>query len=549
MVLSISIQLVVVVKANTFLKASPVDNQERIRQEDIERSLFTEIEGTFGEGSAATRFALFEDSLTSMFAALPKNEHGNLGRSTVRYALHRLFVQRHGWFLNGLHDAGGHRNVSSDGLLKEEVPAYIQDLFESVLAGKGFGLHELAVVAATIEHFVHQEAIKQLQDAFNLHEHAPTAELNEKEVDQVMDTYMMAYILNENLANLSHEEAADLKDEMPDVFLAWNATRRFVHDVRINVTRFESNAEQKKSGLFDFSLVARIAERVGERFGRFQDLECKQIRSSLYAIEESGTGRVRLSDFYKPALDGSWQFQESQKYLRQLGALDESDPQNPRVIIANYISSPSNCIASSSFYSVCCIDECEGLLGHLEQQIAAPEATAEQIVRLVTKMPSSSMVAPRVLSKTLLNRLLAIDEEHGGKVPLHGRLFAQWMHHAFPRECPYPHVAGTTNPQTPDEWLDSTGEDTTASMEDIQALLDNAQNSSQEELDADFLPWSPEEELLVVRPGQDVQGAKSSSLRTVVLFAAMASLMYGLVHSTSGSKGQIYGVSMEKMHV
>ena len=33
-----------------------------------------------------------------------------------------------------------------------------------------------------------------------------------------------------------------------------------------------------------------------------------------------------------------------------------------------------------------------------------------------------------------------VASHHGGKVPLHGRLFAQWLHHAFPRECPYPHV-------------------------------------------------------------------------------------------------------------
>jgi len=25
-------------------------------------------------------------------------------------------------------------------------------------------------------------------------------------------------------------------------------------------------------------------------------------------------------------------------------------------------------------------------------------------------------------------------------VPLHGRLFTQWLHFAFPHECPYPHI-------------------------------------------------------------------------------------------------------------
>merc|ERR1719159_1002905 len=122
-------------------------------------------------------------------------------------------------------------------------------------------------------------------------------------------------------------------------------------------------------------------------------------------MDERGTGRVPLAEFYKPAVDGHWQFQESVTYLRQLGALDESDAAKPRVIIPNYISSPTNCIASSSFYSVCCMDECEGLLGHLERHIAAPEATSARIATLVSQLSSSSVVAPRKLPEALLDRL------------------------------------------------------------------------------------------------------------------------------------------------
>merc|ERR1719498_1946242 len=254
--------------------------------------------------------------------------------------------------------------------------------------------------------------------------------------------------------------------------------------------------EQKSSGELDFSLIARVAERVGEQFGSFQDQECHQIKASLLKMEEPGTGRVRLSEFYKPAIGCQWQFQESVAYLRQLGALDEADPAKPRVIIANYISSPSNCIASSSFYSVCCMDECEGLLGHLERQIAAPEATATRIAALVSDLSSSSVAAPRTLSPALLDRLGEIAAQHGGNVPLHGRLFAQWMHHAFPRECPFPHLSGTTHPVTPDEWLQATGEDTTATAEEMKGHLNfGASSPSEASSAAATLPWSHQEEL------------------------------------------------------
>merc|ERR1712023_91917 len=107
----------------------------------------------------------------------------------------------------------------------------------------------------------------------------------------------------------------------------------------------------------------------------------------LMEIEDpgvGGAGRVRISDFYGKALnDGKWQFSESIDYLRQLGALDESDASNPRVIIPNYISGPSNCVASSAYYSVCCLDECEAILSRLEELISADAAPAHTITSLV----------------------------------------------------------------------------------------------------------------------------------------------------------------------
>jgi len=522
-----------VVDANAFLKANSHLKEERMSEEDVQTSLLAEVEGAFGTGAASGRVKQLEAVLAPIYAALPKNEKGYLGHATVRYALHRLFVQRHGWVIKGLDAAGGHRNsTSSAGVLKDQVPAYIQDLFEKRLGGRGFGLHELGVLAATIEHLVHSEAIKRLGHAFKVHNFLPTSLMSRDEANTVMDTYMTSYILGEDLSNMTLEGALELKAEMPELYMAWNETKDFVHDVQQNVIKVEGTAEQKASGELDFSLVARVADRVGEQFGHFQDKECQQIKASLVNMEEPGTGRVRLADFYKPAIGGQWQFQESVSYLRQLGALDETDASKPSVIIANYISSPSNCIASSSFYAVCCMDECEGLLGHLEQKIAAPEATSTRIAALVSELSSSSVAAPHKLSPALLDRLGEIAAQNGGSVPLHGRLFAQWMHHAFPRECPYPHVSGTTNPQTPDEWLESTGEETTATDAEMQVHVDRASATQpvQHKLDAAPLPWSPEEELLVLRPPEMRGIARStrSGVANFVLLMALCAIAFGI---------------------
>merc|ERR1719478_1285438 len=118
-------------------------------------------------------------------------------------------------------------------------------------------------------------------NAFKVHNFLPTSLMTESEADDVLDTYMTSYILGEDLSNMTLDDALELKAEMPEVYMAWNETKEFVHTARRDVTKSDGSAKQKASGELDFSLVARVAERVGERFGSFQDQECRQIKSTL----------------------------------------------------------------------------------------------------------------------------------------------------------------------------------------------------------------------------------------------------------------------------
>jgi len=268
-------------------------------------------------------------------------------------------------------------------------------------------------------------------------------------------------------------------------------------------------------------------------------------------MEDQASGRVRLSEFYKPALDGAWQFQESFGYLRELGTLDESNSDEPRVMMANYINAQANCIRSSDYYSVCCIDECEDLFVHLEKQIAAPGATPARIAELISALPSSSVSAPRTLSATLLNRLEDIAATHSGLVQLHSRLFAQWMHHAYPRECIYPHMSGTTSQNDPEEWELVGGSEVFATQEELKQFTSVSSSTNPTELEAvedvhDLMMWSHEEELLVVRaPPAPVTSTGSLSLvagvRNAILFAALVSMVFGLVRTvgTTSSANEV----------
>ena len=104
------------------------------------------------------------------------------------------------------------------------------------------------------------------------------------------------------------------------------------------------------------------------RFGSFQKLECRTLERKLIDMEFQGTGRVRMADFYSNALNGGWEFMESYQYLHNQGALDETDPTRPSIIIPNNVNNLTKCMAASSFYTACCVSECDALMSILEKQ-------------------------------------------------------------------------------------------------------------------------------------------------------------------------------------
>merc|ERR1719410_525810 len=193
-------------------------------------------------------------------------------------------------------------------------------------------------------------------------------------------------------------------------------TRSFLHEVQ------HDTAQDLEA--YSFHEIMSVVEQVSERFGRFQNQECVDLKELLVKLEGShGSGRVRLGDFYSGQ---DFHFSESVDYLRQLGALDESNKENLLVIIPNYLNAPSNCIASSAYYGVCCIDECEEFVSQLERKLKAPTASPAELAAIVhmqlMHLQSAPIAGNSTLSKVKIDKLQELANHHGGRVPIHGRL-------------------------------------------------------------------------------------------------------------------------------
>lgn len=441
---------------------------------------------------AGEELAEKEVLLKSLLAIVPGSNGDRFSAPAARFALHKHFVRHYGWHLKGLEPAGAAWNSSSpvQAVIFQRLPASVRSLFESRLKDGGLLGREVAVLAATLELLVHAEARERLRGVMRMLNLRTNESMTEGEAHKVRDWYMTSYMLGKSPWTTSRLDLKGLVVEMPNMYPAWPKVTGMIDDIMSK----RRQVEHRAGGDVAYDEVAGVVEEIGHRFGPWQNQICSDLKSSLMEVRDDGTGRVALSDFYHAGLNGKWQFQESAEYMQKLGSLDVSTPSSPRVIIPNYVWSASNCMGASETHDVCCISECEPLMAQLEREIGAPTALPAQIAEVVSNLPSSTMPAGRQLPALLMSRLQAVAAANEGVVPLNGRLFAQWLHHAYPRECPFPHVAGATAPVNVFAWEASHHDLPLADPSAMSKLADQSHRSDAPVLSA---PWDNEEELLV----------------------------------------------------
>jgi len=530
----------------------------RVSSQEVQQQLHTQLRTLLGQGDAAdsTRLARLESQLKPLYSSMPKSADGGLEHGAVRYALHRFFAHQHGWHVRGLEATGTEKlsdAASSTSMLEDHIPSYVLQLFDQHHAGRT-GLRELAVLAATLEDVVHSEAVQLVSTAYVAQGQSTAVKLTGDVEHRIVTTYLLFHLMpNPLYAQISPAGMNRILDQAPEFWTGWMDTVMWVQDMRDSMDFWEASARNPFAGKAarsrDFNSLVRWVERVGEDYGRYQDLECRGLKSALLDLSD-GSGRVPLAKFYEAAFQNrSSHFNESPDYLRHLGVLDETDPRHPAVMITNYINGPANCLAASGLYSICCIDECEALMAQLERDIASPTAAPQRVVDLVAAMPSDTVSAPRNISAAMRQRLDEIAERHGGSVPLHGRLFAQWMHHAFPNECSFPHLSGSLeSPVDPmsvalaEEEEGHKGFRLQASQEEMQAFMTEASSFNASHPVAPLL-WTDEEELIVGALTAPSAGKARSWLRCATLALAISSVSLALIRmlgvvpaSVSGAK-------------
>jgi len=481
-----------------FLSQKPVSNTGSIRAEL--KGVLGEVLG-HGHGVSRSRLARIRAALSPLFRSLPKNNQGHLSGPVMRYAVRRYFSQEHAWIVKGFepHAELVNTSDSSEDIIEGKVPAYIRSVLEEKFAHNGFALDDVVAMVAAMERLAFDEVVRSVEASFWLNEKSVMDALSPAEMMEVLSSYLITSMFG---GTTDKEQHLWDKKHINLRYPHWGTTFLFLTDVAGSDTFQRSSSanpfvEEQK---FFFDDVIRMAERVSEEFGPWSDHECHDMKEMLMQKDAHGSGRVKLADFYRKTADGAWQFTEQSEYLRQLGALDESSPEiGPQVLIPNYITGMSNCITSAPYYSICCLNACDQIYQSLESRILASAASPSSIIKAVESMPQSPNI-----SAPLRAKLDEVGQIHNGNLPLHGRLVAQWLHFAFPHECPYPHEAGTITPKTPDQWRIENGDEADSVSEDeVKQILEMEAGLRPVLADDALRSWSPKESLLLASTPSD----------------------------------------------
>jgi hypothetical protein len=458
----------------------------------LESTLQHVLQDVNGQNSALQKTI---DAMNSAFRVLPRVQDGGLTHSATSYLVHEYFTRNYQWHIRGMGPDSHSRQAEvaplhGASILQDHAPELVENLLESREKGHGLTIKDAATMAETLHVLIRQDAVVLLEKSYELLGRPLDARIDGKQ--ELVDT-MLAFAYASS-GQTDSQRIFKQRLHKPTTFML-----EFSQNA-INIAdtfRFQQRhyANPFVAASYGFADLLDIVQRALEEFGTWQDSSCRTMKDHLRRLDPKGAGRVPLGVFYNQPDQGAYRFSESVEYLRGTGALDESTPEKPQVLISNYILGPGNCYSTSTYFQFCCINDCSKLMEKIEAKVPGPKVAPDILIEAATtagqELSTEPTDEPLAISQALIDKLKLVAERHGGTVPIHGRLFAQWLHFAFPTECPYPHVPASES----SNGALSASDFLTASAADPSVMQHHIAMSGSESSEPSLAQWTDDEML------------------------------------------------------
>eukprot|EP00929_Paragymnodinium_shiwhaense_P020579 TRINITY_DN13674_c0_g1_i3.p1 TRINITY_DN13674_c0_g1~~TRINITY_DN13674_c0_g1_i3.p1 ORF type:complete len:282 (-),score=76.42 TRINITY_DN13674_c0_g1_i3:1110-1955(-) len=243
-----------------FLKQDPRLNRRVVDRDAEFQNAMAAVMGCRGPaGDQVERLRSVEQALAATWAVLPKNEHGRVGWKMLRYAAHRYFLQQASLLIRGFEPA---RQVNDTHLGAAELMSKHSSLVETVLQGKrlsnGFSFEDAVALVATMEEVIFEAEGSMLEHVYASDGKALTERLSHKELADVLEAYMVNWMLGEDqdVIDIVLRNRTILESAIPH----WDGIRHFLEGMLKSLEHRRQKEPTLGSGLVVMSQTFSFQE-------------------------------------------------------------------------------------------------------------------------------------------------------------------------------------------------------------------------------------------------------------------------------------------------
>jgi len=139
--------------------------------------------------------------------SLATNEHGRIDKRSLRFAVHRYFMQLYSLSIVGLEPTHTESNAREVLLLSEVVPNYVHSELEGKASQNGFTLDDAVIMVATIERLVADTSHEALESVYRTYSHQFAELFPRTKAHRILELYMIRWMLGDDTEGISELEA------------------------------------------------------------------------------------------------------------------------------------------------------------------------------------------------------------------------------------------------------------------------------------------------------------------------------------------------------
>merc|ERR1719261_923734 len=124
-----------------------------------------------------------------MWKSLPKNGAGNIDKPSLRFSVHRHFMQEHHLSIVGLEPAQFNTEHEEVALLTEFAPQFVRDVLHEGAAETGYSVDDIVTMIAAIEQLLQGTTRDIIDEAYQHDGLSMQVLLDEHEATRVLELY------------------------------------------------------------------------------------------------------------------------------------------------------------------------------------------------------------------------------------------------------------------------------------------------------------------------------------------------------------------------